>query len=173
MLRIALFNYAEAWIFAFLPMLLADRRRLSPLAVVPMWLCALGLTNAFVAPYMATRALLGAAGSQRANAAGSGDGADGEALLPAAARFGGWAVGGVALAVTTFAIGNALVNGGGEVEGFLQLCVADRTYLAFLVDLSLFSLFQAALMQDVPCERMDSPGVRFVPFVGIIAWLFA
>jgi antibiotic biosynthesis monooxygenase (ABM) superfamily enzyme len=56
-LRVSLFNFAESWIFALLPPLLADRRRPSPSVVIVIWLFALGLTNAFLAPYMAALAL--------------------------------------------------------------------------------------------------------------------
>ena len=56
-LRVSLFNFAESWIFALLPPLLADRRRPSPSVVIVIWLLALGLTHAFLAPYMAALAL--------------------------------------------------------------------------------------------------------------------
>jgi len=55
--RPTLFNFAESWIFALLPPLLADRRRPSPSVVIVIWLLALGLTHAFLAPYMAALAL--------------------------------------------------------------------------------------------------------------------
>jgi hypothetical protein len=39
-LRVSLFNFAESWIFALLPPLLADRRRPSPSVVIVIWLLA-------------------------------------------------------------------------------------------------------------------------------------
>lgn len=50
--RLAVFNFAEAWIFAFLPALLADAKRLPLPAVLFAWTGGLGLTNAFLAPYL-------------------------------------------------------------------------------------------------------------------------
>lgn len=50
-LRLAFFNFAEAWVFAFLPLLLADNKRLPMPIVIFTWFGALGLTNAFLAPY--------------------------------------------------------------------------------------------------------------------------
>lgn len=170
-LRLSLFNLAEAWVFAFLPMMLADRRGSSPLVVVPVWLFALGLTNAFVAPYMALRAFSGDAGVAAED--GTGETGRGSGVRDAAARAGGWLVGGSAALVGAYAVVNAVLNGGGEIDEFLRLCTMDRTYAAFVVDLSLFTLFQAVLMQAVPSERMANPSVRYAPFVGIIAWLFA
>jgi hypothetical protein len=170
-LRLSLFNLAEAWVFAFLPMMLADRRGSSPLVVVPVWLFALGLTNAFVAPYMALRAFSGDAGVAAED--GADDAERGIGVRDAAARAGGWLMGGSAALVGAYAVVNAVLNGGDEIDEFLRLCSMDRTYAAFVVDLSLFTLFQAVLMQAVPSERMANPSVRYAPFVGIIAWLFA
>ena len=87
------------------------------------------------------------------------------------ARGAGWVVGGTALAIAAYALGNALFYGAGEVESFVRLCAADRTCAAFVVDLGLFALFQAVLMRNVPCDRMPNPAVRFVPFAGVLAWL--
>ena len=170
-LRLSLFNLAEAWVVAFLPMMLADRRKPSPLVVVPVWLFALALTNAFVAPYMALRAFGGRAGVAAEDGADRTE--DGGGVGDAAARAGGWLVGGSAALVGAYAVGNAALNGGGEIDEFLRLCTTDRTYAAFVIDLSLFTLFQAVLMQAVPTTRMANPSLRYAPFVGIIAWLFA
>lgn len=167
-LRLSLFNFAEAWAFAFLPALLADRKRLPSAVVLFVWLGALALTNAFLAPYLAVREAFALGELARENPEEEPSAAAAAAL---AARVGGVTVGGLAAAVSAFALGNAVLNGGGELDEFIQLAVSDRTYLAFLVDLSLFGAFQAWLMRDVPCERMDEPSLRFVPFIGLVAWL--
>lgn len=93
------------------------------------------------------------------------------ALQRMVARGAGWVVGGTALAIAAYALGNALFYGAGEVESFVRLCAADRTCAAFVVGLGLFALFQAVLMRNVPCDRMPNPAVRFVPFAGVLAWL--
>ncbi len=49
------FNFAEAWIFMFLPLILADRRG-DKLPKIPIWGMAMFLTNVFLTPYMALRA---------------------------------------------------------------------------------------------------------------------
>ena len=166
-LRLSLFNFAEAWAFALLPVLLADKKRLPAPVVLFVWLGALALTNAFLAPYLAAREVFALRDEELADV--SEPPTTGAAAV--AARAGGVAVGTVAAAVSSFAIGNALLNGLGEVDEFAALCGSDRTYLAFLVDLSLFSVFQAWLMRDVPCERMGEPALRKVPFWGVVAWL--
>jgi hypothetical protein len=156
-LRIGLFNLAEAWVFALLPLLLEDRRRLPLWVVLPTWLGALGLTNAFLAPYLAARAALATAEPGRARSA------LGTALATSC--------GAVAAAVAATAVLHVAPLSAAEWGEFGQLCAADRTYAAFVVDLALFSAFQAYLMRDVP-EGPRTPGsLRYVPFVGLVAWL--
>ena len=170
--RLAVFNFAEAWIFAFLPALLADAKRLPLPAVIFAWAGGLGLTNAFLAPYLFFR---------EAFALGNNDGVDGDDnSTPKGGRNAlfSFAVGGIATAVVAYAGYDCLTASTGADWGeFAQLAKNDRTYLAFLVDLGLFSASQSFLLgrlyyQQNGGEEGPKPQIYNVPFVGLMAWLF-
>ena len=155
-----LFNLAEAWIFMFLPLLLADRRE-RKLSRVTVWGLAMFLTNAIMGPYMALRA--------NAPLTVQTD------VLPKgglARIFGltGLVVGSTAL--VWFFVGRPEFGGLAErLRYFGEQVLTNRLTLAFCVDLVLFSLFQAVLLGAV--EPLGSPRrwLRFVPFWGLVAWL--
>jgi hypothetical protein len=46
-----------------------------------------------------------------------------------------------------------------------------QVYFAFVLDMFLYSLFQAQLMGDAIPEGADGRWLRFVPFFGLSAWL--
>lgn len=142
MLRLALFNVAEAWIWAMLPLLLEDRRRCPTWLLVPVWFGALGLTNAFLAPYLAARELL----ALRSGEAGELE-AEVDANSVVARGLGGSVFAGSfglsAAAVAAYAALQVVTLSSDEWADFVRLCAADRTYGAFVVDLCLFSVFQA------------------------------
>jgi len=59
---------------------------------------------------------------------------------------------------------------------FFLLAKNDRTYLAFLVDLVLFSATQSFLLRCIHDQQCDDeegpmPTVYNIPFVGLMAWL--
>ena len=169
--RLAVFNFAEAWIFAFLPALLADAKQLPLPAVLFAWTGGLGLTNAFLAPYLFLREAfaLGGDGDVDDNASSTKGGRN--ALLSVA-------VGGIATAVATYAGYDCLTASTVSDWGdFLQLARDDRTYLAFLVDLVLFSASQSFLLRRVHNQQKDDgdetmPPIYSMPFAGLMAWLF-
>ena len=171
--RLVVFNFAEAWIFAFLPALLADAKRLPLPAVLLAWTGGLGLTNAFLAPYLFLREAFALGGDGDVddddNASSTKGGRN--ALLSVA-------VGGIATAVVTYAGYDCLTASTASDWGdFVQLARDDRTYLAFLVDLVLFSASQLFLLRRVYNQHNDDgdetmPAIYNMPFVGLMAWLF-
>ena len=124
----AFFNFAEAWILMFLPLMLLDNRG-SRLPRVALWSAAMFLTNVFLIPYMAQRL--------------KGDASDLAVEKGLLARLFGW----VGLIVGTGAIawfGLARPEFGGWAERwgyFVGKVAGDRVTIAFCVDLSLFWLF--------------------------------
>jgi len=185
--RLAVFNFAEAWIFAFLPALLADERRLPLPAVLFAWVGGLGLTNAFLAPYLAIREGFaayydgskekqGQEHEQEEDNTASGSKVSGRNAVLSAS------VGAIATVVVFYACGSCLVDTSlGDWSDFARLATADRTYLAFCVDLVLFSTFQPFLLRKVYTQEIvksgenesdPMPQIYNVPFVGLVAWLF-
>jgi hypothetical protein len=152
--RLAAFNAAEAWIFAFLPALWTDPKRLNKWVLLTLWaVLGVNLTNAFLAPYLMVTELRKPAQERRT-------------------KCGTWAgfVGGVNTAVVGFAAFQcATATTPQDWSDFGQLVTEDRTYLAFCVDLVLFSVFQPLILSRVKTLE----GLDYVPFVGLIAWLFS
>ncbi|CAM9907787.1 unnamed protein product [Heterosigma akashiwo] len=159
-LRLGLFNIAEAWIFAFLPVMQQDSKRLPGPVVFCTWLGALGLTNAFLAPYMACRELL-------SFLSGNNPDRQTRTITQRISSFSFAAVGAAVVGYAMLQITSVLTGDGGSAEwdSFKSLVVSDRTYLAFCVDLFLFSVFQAWLLKD-------SEGVAGeIPLVGLLLCL--
>ncbi|MDJ0706796.1 MAG: nuclear transport factor 2 family protein [Leptolyngbyaceae cyanobacterium MO_188.B28] len=156
----ALFNFAEAWIFMFLPLLLADKRGRN-LPKVPIWGMAMFLTNVFLTPYMALRAAAPAAPSQEKCQKGR------------LARGFGWTgvcVG--AIALTWVFIGRPEFGGLTErAQYFGEQLMTNRVTVAFCVDLVLFTVFQAVLMGAVEPLGSQARWLRFIPFWGLAIWL--
>ncbi|MBE9080260.1 nuclear transport factor 2 family protein [Romeria aff. gracilis LEGE 07310] len=155
----AFFNFAEAWIFMFLPLLLCDRRG-RRLPKVAIWGAAMFLTNVFLMPYMALR--------QNAPTPLPEPPQKG----PLARTFGwtGIAVGAIAILWFLTAQPEA-----GELSQRLQYFIeqvqTDRVTIAFCVDLVLFGLFQAVLMGAVIPSGRQLRGLRLIPFWGLAIWL--
>jgi len=168
-LRLAFFNIAEAYIFAFLPLLLADKKRLPLPVVIGTWFGALGLTNAFLAPYLALRQFL-----MKNNDEVNGE----DRSIDIKALNVGFGV--IASSVVGFAVlQTILTTASTPVEwlDFFNLVKTDRTYLAFAVDLVLFACFQIFLLDELNLQngKRDTNGdykKENIPFVGILAWLF-
>jgi len=160
--RLAVFNFAEAWVFSFLPVLLADKRRLSLPVVLSIWVGALGLTNAFLAPYLAVRE--GIVSQEKTNDRKGGR----DGLLSIS-------VGVIAAGVSAYAILSMATSSSlQDWLDFATLASEDRTYQAFCVDLVLFSIFQTFLLDKVYHQEHDDslPQLFKIPFVGLMAWLF-
>ncbi|WP_088243323.1 nuclear transport factor 2 family protein [Calothrix rhizosoleniae] len=151
----ALFNLAEAWIFMFLPLLLADPRGRN-LPKVGIWGMAMFLTNVFLIPYMALRL---------------------NTPLPEErdykkyflARIFGW----IGLIVGSIAIFWGFVGrpefGDLASRGhyFLSQITTNRVAIAFCVDLTLFYIFQVVLLGTVISQGSKTRWLRFVPFWGL------
>ncbi len=153
----AFFNFAEAWIFMFLPLMLLDRRGQN-LPRVALWGAAMFLTNVFLMPYMAQRLVQPAVSDQEAPEKGR-----------LARSFG--AIGGVVgmgaiawLCLARPEFGSLADRG----RYFWQKLTTDRVTIAFCVDLSLFWLFQIWLMGAVVSQRTS---LRWIPFWGLAVWL--
>ncbi len=156
----AFFNFAIAWIFMFLPLMLADRRG-DNLPKIPLWGMAMFLTNAFLTPYMALRAAKPLPEENKESQKGS------------IARVFGW----IGLVVGTTALAWFFVSRpefGGFSERwqyFVEQLTSDRVALAFGVDSILFCVFQGILLGSVEPVGSKKRWLRFFPFWGLVAWL--
>lgn len=155
----ALFNFAEAWIFMFLPMLLADPRS-SVMPKIIIWSLAMFLTNTFLAPYMAALTM---SQPEEENQIKKG-------LL---ARIFGWTglvIGFVSIIWTVIGrpeFGNFAERG----KFFIQSFMSDRLTVAFCIDIILFGLFQAMLIGNIEPPGSNKRWLRFFPFWGLAIWL--
>ncbi|USR91623.1 nuclear transport factor 2 family protein [Phormidium yuhuli AB48] len=154
----AFFNFAEAWIFMFLPLLLADPRgyRLPrPL----IWLGAMFLTNIFLLPYMGLRCTTEPDPQQ----------SQGKGFMARSFGWTGLVVGAIAV-VWFFAVGD--VGGVGERLGFFgQMLRGDRVTIAFALDIVLFSIFQGIILGGIMPPGHPRRGLRWIPFWGLGLWL--
>lgn len=156
----ALFNFAEAWIFMFLPLLLADSRG-REFSKILIWGFAMFLTNSFLAPYMAV--LTTATPEETDNRTSKG-------LL---ARIFGW----TGLLVGTGALIWGMLGRPefGDLtqraQYFIGSLHTNRLTVAFCVDLLLFSIFQAMLIGKIEPPDSGKRWLRFIPFWGLATWL--
>ncbi len=153
----ALFNFAEAWIFMFLPLLLADRST-AHLPKILIWSLAMFGTNAVLIPYMALRysAPMSPVLEERD-----------KGVLGSIFGWIGLSVGIIALiwgGVARPEFGDLAER----MKYLVEQVMTDRVTLAFCVDLVLFSVFQALLLGAVN-SRIG--WWRFVPFWGLAVWL--
>ena len=155
----ALFNFAEAWIFMFLPLLLADPRGRSMPKII-IWSLAMFLTNTFLAPYMAALTM-------------SSPDEENQIKKGLLARIFGWTgliIGIIALIWT--AIGRPEFGNLAErSQFFIQSFMSDRLTIAFCIDIILFGIFQAMLMGNIEPPGSGKRWLRFFPFWGLAIWL--
>ncbi|ACK70948.1 conserved hypothetical protein [Gloeothece citriformis PCC 7424] len=155
-----LFNFAEAWMLMFLPLLLADSQG-NKLPKVGFWGLAMFLTNVFLIPYMALRSA--ALPDEKVLPYNKG-------LISKVLGLIGLFVGCVSLIWGCIAFpesGNIAERG----HYFLTLLMSDRLTIAFGVDLVLFWLFQVILLGDVIPGDSKLRWLRFIPFGGLAIWL--
>ena len=156
----ALFNFAEAWIWMFLPLLVADPKG-KTLPQLPVWAIAMFLTNVVLCPYMAVRATV------QSDAAAQ----------PRQKRWPAKVFGVTGLMVGTLAIPWGLFAqpelGDLAARGLYlgQLLTTNRVAIAFGVDLLFFAVFQAILLGAVEPQGSPRRWLRFVPFWGLAVWL--
>ena len=170
---LGVFNFAEAFIFMLLPCLLMDRRG-RDLPTTKVWSAAMFLTNALMLPYFAARAAAPAPPARDLEAAAAEEGlaestSGTKGLLSRAFGASGLAVG--ALSVWWALAADPAT--GGDLDQRLSylagLMSSDRVSLAFVVDIALFSVWQAYLINELD---EDAPAAcKFVPFWGLGAWL--
>ena len=154
----ALFNFAVAWIFMFLPVLWCDRRG-EHLPRTVLWSCAMFLTNVFLIPYMALRKDIAP-----------------EPFIPQQKLIArGFAL--VALIVGIVSLGwfglarPEFGDIGDRLSYFIQQMGESRLSIAFIADLICFWLFQIFLLGDLTPKNSIWQTARFVPFFGMASWL--
>ncbi|MDJ0737504.1 MAG: nuclear transport factor 2 family protein [Nostocaceae cyanobacterium] len=152
----ALFNFAEAWIFMFLPLLLADPRGRN-LPKVAIWGMAMFLTNVFLIPYMALRLNTPLAEHKRENHKDS---------LTSIFGWIGLIVGSIAI-FWGFVGRPEFADLASRGNFFLEQITTNRVAIAFCVDLVLFYIFQIVLLGAVVSPSGKTPWLRFVPFWGL------
>ncbi|WP_240518649.1 hypothetical protein [Leptolyngbya sp. BC1307] len=156
----AFFNFSEAWIFMFLPLMLLDRRGQN-LPRGALWGAAMFLTNVFLMPYMAQRLRQPAVTDQPMPEKGW--------LARSFGLVGGivglGAIAWLCLARPEF---GSLADRG---LYFWQKLATDRVTIAFCVDLLLFWIFQIWLMGEIIPKDSKEHSLRWVPFWGLAVWL--
>lgn len=155
----AFFNFAIAWIFILLPLLLADVRS-RKLPKVAIWSMALFLTNAFMIPYMAMRAAMPIPEAVPSPAKG---------FLARAFGWTGLLVSGIALFWFGF-VGPEFGTVAERCQYFGTQLTTSRVSVAFCVDLVFFTLFQIVLLGAVETSPQKR-WLRFIPFWGLATWL--
>lgn len=155
----AFFNFAIAWIFIFLPLLLADVRS-QKLPKVAIWSMALFLTNAFMLPYMAMRAAMPLPEEVPSPSQG---------LLARSFGWTGLLVGVIALFWFGFA-GPEFGTVAERIQYFGTQLTTSRVSVAFCIDLVFFTLFQIVLLGAVETNPQKR-WLRFIPFWGLVTWL--
>jgi hypothetical protein len=167
--RLSVFNIVEAWIVAVLPVLWKDPKRLPRPVLLASWLLlGINLTNAFLAPYLAITELRTASSSSSSSS-----------LSTSKNRVFSSVFGGIAAAVAGYAVFQSVVVAtGADWTAFGELAATDRSYFAFCVDPILLAILQPFLLARVTTNASSSSSsllkpLDYVPFVGLIAWLFA
>lgn len=152
----------------FLPVILADRRAqgLGRSTQWGLWLGIFFVTNVFFMPFLALRAAqpLPAKDDQVSGQA------NGQVNAPPA-----WARGVGVTALTVLGISAAWAVLGRPEYGVwdarwafaVDKFYSDRVFWAFVLDCGLYAVWQAVLLERAPSTY------RFVPFVGLAAWLCA
>jgi hypothetical protein len=156
----AQFNFAEAWIFMFLPLLLADKR-IKNLPKIAIWSMAMFLTNVFLGPYMAMRYNQPIAQETEVIQ---------KSFLSRLFGIIGLTVG--IIAIIWLFIGRAEFGNLSErLEYFITQLNSNRVVIAFCVDLGLFTVFQTMLMSEIIPKHNKTRYLRFIPFFGLACWL--
>jgi hypothetical protein len=194
----ALFNFVAAWGLLFLPLMATDRAGRRVVRWQLWWGGIMLLTNVFFVPYLALRAVPEAhpshlTPSQRtaASLSSSAAAASAKTILKGSAAARAAATKVVAAearwAATGRAVGGAAMFFGGvslawaaaarpeygdvpaRVAYAGQRFASERVFYAFVVDMGLYTFWQAWMMRDAGAPR------RFcaLPFFGLAAWLVA
>jgi hypothetical protein len=150
--------------FAYLPALWKDPKRLPRPILLGAWLIlGINLTNAFLAPYLAiTEAKRSSSDVDDATSSYCY-----EKNRVISAVFGS-----IVVLVTGFAVVQSVtVATSADWVQFGEMMKSDRTYFAFGVDPVLLAIFQPIILARASHNSSSRP-LDYVPFVGLIAWLF-
>lgn len=154
----ALFNFAVAWVWMFLPVMWCDRRG-EHLPRTILWSCAMFLTNVFLIPYMALRRDF-----------------DPQPFV-LQQKFIARSFALVALIVGLTALvwlGLARPEYGDlgdRLQHFFTQMETSRLSIAFVADLICFWLFQIFLLGDLNSKTSIWQSLRFIPFFSMVLWL--
>ena len=171
---LGVFNFAEAFIFMLLPLMLMTRKG-RDLPTVKAWSVAMFLTNALMLPYLGARAGQPASTEwARAKADGTAEGIAEVARGEKGALSKAFGLTGLGIGVLSvyWALFEDPAVGGDLAQRFSYLgtlVTEDRVSLAFVVDIALFSVWQAWFIGQVDEEAPAA--CRFVPYWGLAAWL--
>ncbi|KKD37060.1 MAG: hypothetical protein WAN66_08465 [Limnoraphis robusta] len=156
----SLFNFAEAWIFMFLPLLLLDSKG-RELPKIIIWSLAMFLTNTFLLPYMAWWFTVPNGETEDKPTKG---------LLAKIFGFIGLIVGTISLVWAV--VGRPEFGDiAARSEFFVQNFMSNRVTIAFCVDVVLFYIFQIILMGSIEPVESQKRWLRFIPFWGLAVWL--
>lgn len=178
--RLSVFNFVEAWVFALLPVLWKDPKRLSRPILFVTWLTlGINLTNAFVAPYLAITEFLSLSQQQQQKQTTTTtleESSTGSIIssYPKNRIISG-IFGIIAAAVVTYAAIQAVtVSTSQDWNEFNALVLSDRTYFAFCLDPIVLSFFQPFVLSRVNNNNHNNnqPILDYIPFIGLVAWLF-
>lgn len=167
---LGVFNFAEAFIFMLLPLMLMDKRG-RDLPTTKMWSVGMFLTNAILLPYMAIRAATPVKDWDPAvniNGEGSSESRLGRKGLMSKA-FGLTGLGVGALSIYWALFEDPSAGGLAErAEYFNMLMHTSRVSVAFVVDIALVCVWQAYFMRKLD---KDSGALAYIPYWGLCVWL--
>ena len=167
---LGVFNFAEAYIFMLLPLLMMDKRG-RDLPTTKMWSIGMFLTNAVLLPYMAIRANTPVEGwnpENNADAEGWSETKLGsKGLMSKIFGATGLGVGLLSVYWTLFEDPSA-GNLSERLAFFNNLMHTDRVSVAFVVDIALVCIWQAYFMKKID---KDSGALAYIPYWGLCLWL--
>ena len=167
---LGVFNFAEAYIFMLLPLLMMDKRG-RDLPTTKMWSIGMFLTNAVLLPYMAIRANTPVEGWNPENSTDaegwSKSKLGSKGLMSKIFGATGLGVGLLSVYWTLFEDPSA-GNLSERLAFFNNLMHTDRVSVAFVVDIALVCIWQAYFMKKID---KDSGALAYIPYWGLCLWL--
>jgi len=167
---LGVFNFAEAYIFMLLPLLMMDKRG-RDLPTTKMWSIGMFLTNAVLLPYMAIRANTPVEGWNPENSTDAEGWSESKlgskGLMSKIFGATGLGVGLLSVYWTLFEDPSA-GNLSERLAFFNNLMHTDRVSVAFVVDIALVCIWQAYFMKKID---KDSGALAYIPYWGLCLWL--
>ncbi|XP_057856222.1 uncharacterized protein LOC131065655 isoform X1 [Cryptomeria japonica] len=176
----ALFNFVIGWTLMFAPLLFTDRKRdRYGGSLEALWVVQMFLTNTLLLPYMAIR-LSERSSNSLSNSEKTKSGF--QSVMISGARIIGIVGGLVGVISILWALFGRANDGFGSLadrwDFFLNYLGTDRPGYAFIWDICLYSIFQPWLIGD-NLENLDESKaetvryLRFIPYLGLVAYLWA